>query len=196
VWGECRKYTIQNKCLPHSKHITNPLQSPTGKWCLGKQPLFTVRTMRDTQIHCVGRMQSFFKLMSMVHVVLPLCFYMVTLVLKSPGTWWIWACYVSIASTYIVNMLCRSVTRVHYVGSTWQSPKSVVTTQRHLWKMSWKVLLVFDRPAYPTNAHSHLPLGNKHSHTFIIKLYWIIPLYQSTKVYACFWERGNLRNLI
>jgi hypothetical protein len=46
--------------VPHRKHNTYPLQSPTGKWCLGKQLLFIVRTIRNTQIYCVGRMQSLY----------------------------------------------------------------------------------------------------------------------------------------
>jgi hypothetical protein len=37
--------------VPHRKHITSPLQSPTGKRCLLWKPY-------GTQIHCVGRMQS------------------------------------------------------------------------------------------------------------------------------------------
>jgi hypothetical protein len=36
-------------------NITSPLQSPTGYCCLGKQSLFTVGTVRSTQIHSVGR---------------------------------------------------------------------------------------------------------------------------------------------
>jgi hypothetical protein len=42
----------------------SPLQS-----CLGKQPLFTVRTIRNTQTHSVGRMQSFGMLKRAVHIV-------------------------------------------------------------------------------------------------------------------------------
>jgi hypothetical protein len=45
--------------VPHRKHITSPLQSPTGWFYLGKQSLFIARTIRNTQIHCVVRMQSF-----------------------------------------------------------------------------------------------------------------------------------------
>jgi hypothetical protein len=37
---------------------TSPLQRPTGEFCLGKQSLFIVRTIHNTQIHSVGRMQS------------------------------------------------------------------------------------------------------------------------------------------
>jgi hypothetical protein len=37
--------------VPHRKHIKSPLQSPTGYYCLGKQSLFTVRTIRNTQIY-------------------------------------------------------------------------------------------------------------------------------------------------
>jgi hypothetical protein len=48
---------VQNvEFVPHRKHITSPLQSPTGYCCLGKRSLFVVRTVRNTQIHCVGRM--------------------------------------------------------------------------------------------------------------------------------------------
>jgi hypothetical protein len=36
---------------------------------LGKQSLFIVRTIRNTQIHCVGRMQSFGMLKQVVHIV-------------------------------------------------------------------------------------------------------------------------------
>jgi hypothetical protein len=43
--------------VPHKKHITSQLQSPNGYY-LGKQLLFIVGTIRNTQIHCVGRMQS------------------------------------------------------------------------------------------------------------------------------------------
>jgi hypothetical protein len=45
--------------VPHRKHITSPLQSPTGKCCLGKQSLFIVRTIRNTQIHCLGQSAEF-----------------------------------------------------------------------------------------------------------------------------------------
>jgi hypothetical protein len=36
---------------------------------LGKQSLFIVRTIRNTQIHCVGRMQSFSVLKQVVYKV-------------------------------------------------------------------------------------------------------------------------------
>jgi hypothetical protein len=39
--------TIQMQFIPHRKHITSPLQSPTGYCCLGKQSLFIVRTVRE-----------------------------------------------------------------------------------------------------------------------------------------------------
>jgi hypothetical protein len=42
------------------KHMTSPLQSPTGQCCLGKRSLFIARTMRNTQVHCVGRVRGFF----------------------------------------------------------------------------------------------------------------------------------------
>jgi hypothetical protein len=38
------KYYIRIQSVPHRKHITSPLQSPTGYCCLGKQSLFIVRT--------------------------------------------------------------------------------------------------------------------------------------------------------
>jgi hypothetical protein len=52
--------------LVHRKHITSPLQRSTCLCCLGKQSLFIVRTIRNTQIHCVGRMQSFSMLKQVV----------------------------------------------------------------------------------------------------------------------------------
>jgi hypothetical protein len=51
------------------KHITSQLQIPTGQCCLGKQSLVVVRTKRNTQIQCVGRVQSFNALNKMVHIV-------------------------------------------------------------------------------------------------------------------------------
>jgi hypothetical protein len=42
--------------VPHKKHFTSPLQRPMQ---LGKQSLFISWTTRNTQIHSVGRMQSF-----------------------------------------------------------------------------------------------------------------------------------------
>jgi Na+/proline symporter len=54
--------------LPHKKHNTFPPQSPAGQGCLGKQSLFTVRTIWNTQIHCVGRMQGFRVLKQVVHI--------------------------------------------------------------------------------------------------------------------------------
>jgi hypothetical protein len=44
--------------VPQRNHITFPLEIPTGKCCLGKESLFIVRTIRNTQMHCVGKMQS------------------------------------------------------------------------------------------------------------------------------------------
>jgi hypothetical protein len=46
--------TLCGQSVPHRKHITSPLQSPTGSCCVEKQLLFAVRTVRNTQIHCVG----------------------------------------------------------------------------------------------------------------------------------------------
>jgi hypothetical protein len=57
-WISSKLY-IKLQSVPHRKHITSPLQSTTGKCCLGKQSLFVVRTIRNTQIHCVGRMKSY-----------------------------------------------------------------------------------------------------------------------------------------
>jgi hypothetical protein len=45
--------TTQIEFLLHRKHITSPLQRPTGKCCFGKQSLFIVRTTRNTQIQFV-----------------------------------------------------------------------------------------------------------------------------------------------
>jgi hypothetical protein len=39
-------------------NITSPLQSPTSQCCMGKQSLFIVRTIRNTQVHSVGRIYS------------------------------------------------------------------------------------------------------------------------------------------
>jgi hypothetical protein len=39
-------WNTQIQCVPHRKHFTSPLQSPTGLCCEGKQSLFTVRTVR------------------------------------------------------------------------------------------------------------------------------------------------------
>jgi hypothetical protein len=64
----CAMGTIQ--LVPHRKHIKSPLQSPTRYCCLGKQSLFIVRTIRNTQIHSVGRMQSFSMVNKMVYTVL------------------------------------------------------------------------------------------------------------------------------
>jgi hypothetical protein len=38
---------------PHRKHITSPLQRPTGQCCLGNQSLFIVRTIGNTRIQSV-----------------------------------------------------------------------------------------------------------------------------------------------
>jgi hypothetical protein len=51
VWAECRDLTSQ-------EHIKSPLQSPTGKCSLGRQSLFFVITIRNTQIHCACRMPN------------------------------------------------------------------------------------------------------------------------------------------
>jgi hypothetical protein len=59
---------VRIQFLPHRKHITSPLQSPTGECCLGKQSLFVVGTIQNTQIHSVGRMKNF----SMLKQVVPL----------------------------------------------------------------------------------------------------------------------------
>jgi hypothetical protein len=40
-----------------------------AQYCLGKQSLFIVRTIRNTQIHCVSRMQGFGVLKQVVHIV-------------------------------------------------------------------------------------------------------------------------------
>jgi hypothetical protein len=37
--------------VPHRKNVKSPLQSPTGQCCVGKQSLFTVRTVRNIQRH-------------------------------------------------------------------------------------------------------------------------------------------------
>jgi hypothetical protein len=84
VWGNSRcllwePYGTQKyntvwalQLVPHRKHITSPLQNPTGYCCVGKQSLFIVRTVGntqiqylgspyltgDTRIHSVGRIQS------------------------------------------------------------------------------------------------------------------------------------------
>jgi hypothetical protein len=47
----CLSKTYNILSIPHSKHVTSPLQSPTGKCCFEKQSLFIVRTIRNTQIH-------------------------------------------------------------------------------------------------------------------------------------------------
>jgi hypothetical protein len=54
--------------VPHRKHITS-LQRPIGYWCLGKKLMFIVRTIRNTQTHCVGRMKSFKMLKQVVYIV-------------------------------------------------------------------------------------------------------------------------------
>jgi hypothetical protein len=40
----------------------------TGKYCLGKQSLFMVRTIWNTQIHSVGKIQSFDVLKRVAHI--------------------------------------------------------------------------------------------------------------------------------
>jgi hypothetical protein len=62
------RYTVRTECgvlqyihiqfVPHRKRITSLLQTPASYCCLGKQSLFIVRTIRNTQIHSGGRMQS------------------------------------------------------------------------------------------------------------------------------------------
>jgi hypothetical protein len=46
----------------------SPLKSSTVHSCLRKQLLFTVRTIRNTQMHSVARIQSFSVIRQMVHV--------------------------------------------------------------------------------------------------------------------------------
>jgi hypothetical protein len=53
--------------VPHRKYVTSPLQRPTVQCCLGKKSLFAVRTTWNTQIHCVGRMQSISMLKRVVY---------------------------------------------------------------------------------------------------------------------------------
>jgi hypothetical protein len=53
----------------HRKYIKSPLQRLTGRRCLGKESLFIVRTIWNTQIHPVGRMQSFSVLKQVVLIV-------------------------------------------------------------------------------------------------------------------------------
>jgi hypothetical protein len=43
----------QIESVPHRKHVTSALQSPTGQCCLRKQSLFIVRSIRNAQIQCV-----------------------------------------------------------------------------------------------------------------------------------------------
>jgi hypothetical protein len=46
------EHTDVYKLSPYlTGNITSPLQSPTGQWCLEKQSLFTVRTVRNTQMY-------------------------------------------------------------------------------------------------------------------------------------------------
>jgi hypothetical protein len=45
------------------------LQIPAGYYCLGKQSLFIVGTIRNTQIRLVGRVQSLNMLTGAVHIV-------------------------------------------------------------------------------------------------------------------------------
>jgi hypothetical protein len=40
---------LKLQSVPHGKHITPPLQGPTGCCCLGKNLVFTLRTIRNTQ---------------------------------------------------------------------------------------------------------------------------------------------------
>jgi hypothetical protein len=46
--------------IPHRKHITTPLLIQTGQSCLGALSLFILRSIRNTQIHCVCRMQRLY----------------------------------------------------------------------------------------------------------------------------------------
>jgi hypothetical protein len=64
-----RNNTQKNQPIPHRKHIMSPLQRPTGYCFLGKEALFTVRIIRNTQKHCGVRMQSFVVLKWVVYMV-------------------------------------------------------------------------------------------------------------------------------
>jgi hypothetical protein len=44
--------TLCGQCVPSSKHIPSPLM------LFGEQSLFAVRTVRYTQVHCVGRKRN------------------------------------------------------------------------------------------------------------------------------------------
>jgi hypothetical protein len=61
TYGQTDKLCGQNvEVVYHRNHITSPLQTPTGYCSLGKESLFVVRTIRNTMIHCVGRMKSLY----------------------------------------------------------------------------------------------------------------------------------------
>jgi hypothetical protein len=47
----------KKKKLDYLAGNTSPLQKTTGYGCLGKQSLFIVWIIRNTQIHCGGRTQ-------------------------------------------------------------------------------------------------------------------------------------------
>jgi hypothetical protein len=44
--------TLYEQSVPHREHCVSTTD-PTGQCCLGKQPLFIVRIIRNTQVHCV-----------------------------------------------------------------------------------------------------------------------------------------------
>jgi hypothetical protein len=49
--------------IPYSKeNNTSPCQRSIGYFCLGKESLFTLRMIRNPQIHCVGKVQSYWLL--------------------------------------------------------------------------------------------------------------------------------------
>jgi hypothetical protein len=78
--------------LPHRKHMMSPLQSPTGYCCLGKQSLFIVRTIRNTQIHSVDRLQSSLFVKQVVYVI-------------TTGFKWLHDCCVSTSDSASGNMM-------------------------------------------------------------------------------------------
>jgi hypothetical protein len=75
--GSCEHVNpLKTEFLPIHKNSVRTSQEtryisakgPTGECCLGEQPLFIVRTTPNTQVHCVGRMQSFSLLKQVVRV--------------------------------------------------------------------------------------------------------------------------------
>jgi hypothetical protein len=52
------KLYTQIHSVPHRKHITSPIQRTTGLCYLRKQPLFIVRTIRNTQIQFVPQRKN------------------------------------------------------------------------------------------------------------------------------------------